>query len=106
MVTAFESSSAKKLQQEVESIEKESKDSIVYGNSAAGIWKPEDMNLAQIVSEMIKIVVKNPRVIDDYAYIENSLTAKRYSLLQKELISREEKYLKFEHMLKAAEQKS
>jgi hypothetical protein len=76
-----------------------SRDSVAYGNSVAGIPKPEHMGLAEIVAEMIQIVVKNPRVIDDISYISSSFAGQRYNMLQNELTSRERKYLRFENLL-------
>ena len=75
------------------------KNSIVYGNPAVGISKPEHMNLAEIIAEMIAIAVKNPRVVDELGYKKETIPGQRYHVLQQELIRKEEKYLKFEKLL-------
>jgi len=70
-----------------------------HGNTALGIAKPEYMSLADIIDEMIKIAVENPRVVKEVTYRENTFEGRRYTILGNHLIEREDKYLKFDKML-------
>jgi hypothetical protein len=65
------------------------KGSVVDGNYSLWHDNPEDMTLAGIVDEMIRIAIKNLRVLEDYFYMKDSTPGERYRILKHELISRE-----------------